>query len=171
MILAIDAAFPIVAISGVHVGCWELFPHDPVNAVRELRGKTVAVGLMGGPEHIWLSNILAYVGIDPRTEIEWVVASRPRGPKQIFMEGKVDPFLAFPPEPQDLRAVNIGTVALNTITDRPWSQYYCCMVAAHRNFVTAHPNASKRALRAMLKASDICSRNPEGAAKFLVEKG
>jgi NitT/TauT family transport system substrate-binding protein len=165
---AIDAGYPIAAIAGVHEGCWELFAHEPVKTIQDLKGRAVGVSSMGGVEHVWLSSILAYVGIDPRTEIEWVTTQRS---KRMFLEGRVAAFLGFPPEPQELRAMKIGKVVLNTTLDRPWSQYYCCMIAGHRDFIEKYPVATKRALRAMLKAADICSQNPERAARLLVEKG
>jgi NitT/TauT family transport system substrate-binding protein len=168
---AIDAGFPIVAITGVHEGCWELFAHEGISSIRDLKGKAVAIGSIGGVDHVWLSSMLAYVGIDPRSEINWVTTSRWGEAQRLFVEGKVAAFLAFPPEPQELRAKKIGTVILNTTLDRPWSQYFCCMVAGHRDFIQQHPVATKRALRAMLKAADICSQNPERAARLLVEKG
>jgi len=67
--------------------------------------------------------------------------------------------------------MKIGKVILNTTLDRPWSQYYCCMIAGHRDFIAKNPIATRRALRAMLKAADICSQDPERAARLLVEKG
>ena len=168
---AIDKGFPISAIAGVHEGCWELFAHDPINTVRDLRGRSVAFGGINRVEHVWLSSILAYVGIDPQTEIEWITVPKWADRKHVFLERKVDAFLAFPPEPQDLRAINVGRVIVDTTNDRPWSQYFCCMVGARRDFIEKNPVATKRALRAMLKASDICSENPEWAARFLVENG
>jgi NitT/TauT family transport system substrate-binding protein len=45
------------------------------------------------------------------------------------------------------------------------------MLAAHRSFVEQNPVATKRALRAVLKATDICAQDPERAARFLVAKG
>jgi NitT/TauT family transport system substrate-binding protein len=168
---AIDAGYPIVAIAGVHEGCWELFAHEPVNNVQDLKGKAVAIGSTGGVEHVWLSSILAYVGIDPRSEINWVTTQKWGESQQLYLDGKVDAFLGFPPQPQDLRAKRVGKVILNTTLDRPWSQYYCCMVAGHRDFIEKHPVATKRALRAMLKAADICSQDPERAARLLVAKG
>jgi NitT/TauT family transport system substrate-binding protein len=62
-------------------------------------------------------------------------------------------------------------VILNTVADRPWSQYFCCMVVGNRDFVRRNPIATKRALRAILKASDLCAREPEKVARFLVERG
>src|SRR5262249_10221714 len=62
-------------------------------------------------------------------------------------------------------------VVVNSMVDRPWSQYFCCMVAGNREFVRRHPVAVKRALRAILKASDVCAREPERTARFLVDRG
>jgi NitT/TauT family transport system substrate-binding protein len=45
------------------------------------------------------------------------------------------------------------------------------MVAGNRAFVRQHPIATKRAVRAILKATDICAREPERAAQWLVDKG
>jgi NitT/TauT family transport system substrate-binding protein len=168
---AIDRGLPISVIAGLHEGCWELFAHEPVNTIGDLKGKTVAIGGIGGVDHVWLSSMLAYVGIDPRTEIEWVTVPKWADRKDVYLEKKVAAFLAFPPEPQDLRAINVGRVIINTTTDRPWSQYFCCMIGGRNEFIENYPVATKRALRALIKAADICSDEPERAARFLVEKG
>jgi NitT/TauT family transport system substrate-binding protein len=89
----------------------------------------------------------------------------------LFAEGKVDAFLAFPPEPQELRARKVGHVILNTTTDKPWSQYFCCMLVGNKQFIDDHPVATKRALRAVLKANDICVADPEMVAQRLVDRG
>ncbi len=77
----------------------------------------------------------------------------------------------FPPEPQALRARNIGHVILDTTLDQPWSQYFCCIVFGNRDFVRAHPIATKRYLRAVLKAADVCATEPGRAAQRLVDAG
>ena len=70
-----------------------------------------------------------------------------------------------------VRARKIGRVILNTTTDQPWSQYFCCLLVGHREFVREHPVATKRFLRATLKATDICASEPERAAQRLVDGG
>ena len=67
--------------------------------------------------------------------------------------------------------MKVGKVIVNTTFDRPYSQYFCCMLAGHREFVERHPVATKRALRAMLKATDLCAKDPEQAARYMVAKG
>jgi NitT/TauT family transport system substrate-binding protein len=88
-----------------------------------------------------------------------------------FVDGQVDAFLAFPPEPQELRARGVGRVILNMTTDKPWSQYFCCVMVGNREFVRTHPVATKRVIRAVLKANEICAAQPERAAKLLVDRG
>ncbi len=90
---------------------------------------------------------------------------------RLLAEGKIDGFLGYPPEPQELRAKKIGRVVVNSMMDRPWSQYFCCVVAGNREFVRKHPVATKRALRAILRAADLCALKPEEAARFLVDRG
>jgi NitT/TauT family transport system substrate-binding protein len=90
---------------------------------------------------------------------------------ELYAAGKTDAFLAFPPEPQELRARGIERVIIKTAMDRPWSQYFCCMLAGNREFVRAHPVATKRVLRAVLKAADLCAAEPERAARQLVDGG
>jgi NitT/TauT family transport system substrate-binding protein len=112
----------------------------------------------------------AYVGLDPSKDIQWVTHPFAES-MRLLAEGKVDGFMGFPPEPQELRAKKIGHVIVNTITDRPWSQHFCCSIAGNREFVRKRPVATKRALRAILKSNDICAREPERAARLLLEKG
>src|SRR4026207_2557895 len=79
--------------------------------------------------------------------------------------------MAFVPPPQELRAKHIGHVLLDTTHDQPWAQYFCCSVHANREFVTKHPIAAKRALRAILKSADLCAQDPKRAADYMVAKG
>ena len=55
--------------------------------------------------------------------------------------------------------------------DRPWSHYFCCTVFGNRDFVRDNPVATKRFLRALLKAADLCATEPEMAAQRLVDLG
>ena len=90
---------------------------------------------------------------------------------QLLAEGKIDAYLGFSPEPQEMREKQIGHAVVNSTMDRPWSQYFCCMLVGNRAFVRTHPVATKRALRAILKAANICALEPERSARFLVDKG
>ena len=169
-IIQVDAGEPIVMLAGVHVGCFELFGTDRVHTIRDLKGKTVAVQALGSSQHVFLASMAAYVGLDPGKDINWVMHPSAEA-IPLLAAGKIDAFLGFPPDPQELRAKQIGHVVVNSSVDRPWSQYFCCLAAGNREFVRKHPIATKRALRALLKATDVCALEPERVARFLVDKG
>jgi NitT/TauT family transport system substrate-binding protein len=62
-------------------------------------------------------------------------------------------------------------VIVDSAVDLPWFQYFCCMLAGNRDFIDQHPVATKRVLRAILKAADFCAADPESAARHLVNGG
>jgi NitT/TauT family transport system substrate-binding protein len=171
LVPALDAGRPLVLLAGIHGGCYEMFGHERVRTIRDLKGKRAAIPALGSSEHVYIASMMAYVGMDPRKDVDWVEGHTPDGTMGLFAEGKVDAFLGFPPAPQELRARKIGHVIIDTSRDKPWSQYFCCMLAARREFVRQNPVATKRALRAILKATDICAREPERAAGYMVKKG
>jgi NitT/TauT family transport system substrate-binding protein len=86
-------------------------------------------------------------------------------------EGRIDAYLGFPPDPQELRARKVGRVLLNSAVDKPWSQYFCCLVATNRDFASKHPVAARRALRAILKASELCAGDADLAVNAFMAQG
>jgi NitT/TauT family transport system substrate-binding protein len=170
LLISLDGGDKITMVGGVHVGCFELFATERIRSIADLKGKTVGIPALGASPHVFLSTMAAHVGLDPAKDINWVT-SPSIAPMQLFAEGKIDAFLGFPPEPQELRARKIGHVVVNSSVDRPWSQYFCCMLAGNRDFVRKHPVATRRVLRAILKATDFCVADRVGAARRIVDRG
>jgi NitT/TauT family transport system substrate-binding protein len=169
LVAHIDKGLPVMALSGVHSGCYELLAHEPIRTISELRGKRVAIQDLNSDGYYYMAIIAAHVGLDPKTDFDWVTSAG--NPMELFAERKADAFLAFPPEPQELRDRQIGRVLISTIQDKPWSQYLCCVLYSSREFVRNNPIATKRYLRAVLKAADYCADEPEKAAQRLVDAG
>ena len=169
-ILQIDAGEPIVVLAGIQPGCFELFGSERIRSVRDLKGRTVAIGELAGSEYTFISSMMTHVGLDPSREINFVMYP-PAQSMQLLADGKIDALLNFPPVPQELRAKHIGHVIVNSSVDRPWSQYFCCMISGNREFVRKHPVATKRAMRALLKAVDVCVTAPERAARIVADRG
>jgi NitT/TauT family transport system substrate-binding protein len=168
-ILPLDEGAPIKVLSGVHVGCYELFAQDGIQSIVDLKGRRVGIGQgYGSDPHVFASVMATYVGLDPKRDIAWFPSSVE--PYKLFVEGKIDAFVAFPPEGQRLRTEKVGHVLVNSLIDRPWSQYFCCMLATRAEFAEAYPVATKRVLRAILKAADICAADPEAAARLMIER-
>jgi NitT/TauT family transport system substrate-binding protein len=161
---------PIVLLGGVHTGCYELFGTKRVRSIRDLKGKAVAVPGLGSSHHIFIASMAAFVGVDPKRDINFVIHPTDDSAR-LLEEEKVDALMGFPPVPQELREKKIGHVIVNSGLDRPWSQYFCCVVASNQEFVRKYPVAAKRALRAILKATNFCATEPEKAARLVAAKG
>jgi NitT/TauT family transport system substrate-binding protein len=163
----IDLGESVSVLCGVHIGCFELFAREGIRSAADLKGKSVGFKFAGTT---LLALMAAHVGLNPNEDLRWITDPALR-PMELFAEGKIDAFFGFPPEPQELRTRHAGHVILNTTTDRPWSQYFCCMVAGNPEYVRNHPVATKRVLRAILKAAEFCASEPARAAQRLVDRG
>jgi NitT/TauT family transport system substrate-binding protein len=168
--LALDRGTKITILAGVHVGCYELFAKNGINSITDLKGRSVGIPVLESAPHVFLSAMAALVGLDPTKDINWVTSVDPK-PSELFLDGKVDAFLGFPPEPQRLRAQGVSHVIMNSGQDRPWSQYFCCMLVANPDFVRTKPIATKRVVRAILRATDLCFSAPTRVARQVVDRG
>lgn len=165
---SIDKGVPITVLAGLHVGCLELIANDRVRAIPDLKGKRVGIDTVNGNPYLLVVLMAAYVGLDPINDIEWVTDP---DLVETFAAGKIDAFLATAPQPQMMRERRLGHTILNTSVDRPWSHYYCCMLASSADYARRYPVATKRIARALLKAVDLCVSDPEQVARTAVERG
>jgi NitT/TauT family transport system substrate-binding protein len=95
----LDAAEPITALAGVHPGCYELFAHEPIRTISDLKGKRVGIRALSSGSHLYIAMMAAHIGLDPHEDIAWVTPGPSGTTMQLFAERKVDAFLGFPPEP------------------------------------------------------------------------
>ena len=139
-ILSLDAGGSAVLLAGLHAGCYKLLASERIRTVRDLKGKTVAVPSVG--RHAFVASIVSYIGLDPRKDIVWANATVGDS-MRLFANGELDAFMGFAPEPEELLARKVGHVLVDTLTDKPWSQYFCCILAGSREFVRKNPVATK----------------------------
>ena len=164
----IDGGGAVTVLTGVHVGCFELFGKEGIRNIGDLKGKTVGVAALGSSDHLFVSVMAAQIGLDPANDIHWITSQSPT-PAELFADGKIDACLGLPPVPRELRARNIGYVVVNSAMDRPWSEYFCRMLAGHREYVRQYPIATKRIVRAILKGADFCASQPAASAQRLID--
>lgn len=170
LIYFLDSGMQLTTLGGLHAGCYELFAREPIRTIGDLKGKRIGIHRLNSGMHMYVSIMAAHVGLNPVEDIDWVISEERRS-LDMFAEGETDAFLGFPPEPQELRDRGFHRVIINTITDKPWSQYFCCMMYGNRAWVRDHPSTTKRFLRAMFKAADYCTTGPEIAAQRLIDGG
>jgi NitT/TauT family transport system substrate-binding protein len=170
VVVAVDAGDSVVVLGAIHIGCFELFAQEGIQRVSDLRGKTVAIGQSDPrqPDYAFMASILRFVGMTP----DHTLVAYPREQAtRLFQDGKVDAMLTYPPLSQQLRTLRAGSVILNSMRDDPWSNYYCCLLVANREWVEKHPVATKRALRSFLRGADHCVAEPEEVARYLATHG
>lgn len=168
-LLQADAGAPVVMLAGIHPGCQELVASSRIRSIRDLKGRSVAVPALNSAAHGFLASIVGHVGLDPRRDINWVVVKQEELIGQLTDDRAAATILT-PPYTYEWRAKKVGHVILNMTTDRPWSQYFCCVLTGNRDFVRKHPVATKRAMRAILKGANLCA-NPGPTAQHLVKRG
>ena len=135
-----------------------------MQSVRDLKGKTVGINGVNSAGHVFVASMAAHVGLDAQCDIKWVVMPSAEQTRALA-EARIDAFMSGPPSSYEARDKGIGHVVVNMTTDRPWSTYFCCILAGNREFVAKHPVATKRAMRAILKGANLCAGNPEASAR------
>jgi hypothetical protein len=93
-VAALDAGEPLTLLAGIMVGCFELFAHEGVRSIGELKGKSVGVQGLGSMPHTLITLMAAQVGLDPKTDIQWVTDAKLK-PIELFAAGKSTRFSAF----------------------------------------------------------------------------
>ncbi len=165
MVFFVDHGAPMTMLAGIHGGCFKVLGRDPIRSIRDLKGKRVA---LHQSYRYLLSTIVANIGIDPAKDIHWVEDTGRGKSLARFAKGDCDAIIDIPPFIQQAQALNIGQTILDGGVDKPWSQYFCCMLAGLSDFVQKYPVATKRVLRAILKATDLCAADPARVARRLV---
>jgi NitT/TauT family transport system substrate-binding protein len=169
---AIDRGAPLVVLAGVHGNLFEIFGGDRVQSLRDLKGKRIAAQRSAtDPVYFFWAVLLGYIGIDVETEVEFVGALSVPDTITQARAGTIDAWGGTRPLTTAFRKLNLGHVLIDGIVDPPWSQQFMAFATGNNDFVEKHPAATKRALRAILKATDVCAREPERAARYLVDKG
>ncbi len=177
----VDAGQPIVALGGIHPGCAQVWARPGIDTISDLKGKTVALQTKlntfnnkTSPSTVYsfFVSLLARVGIEPAA-VNFVELGAAANPRDAFMEGKSDAYLAQAEQGTLLQAdpKNPGKLILDTTMDKPWSQVDCCLLVANREWLKANPVAAKRATRAILRSADAVTKDRRSAPGAAIATG
>ena len=127
-------AAPITVLAGVHVGCFELFAQRRHPQHHRSEGQECRRAARVEP-HLFAAIDGGPCRARSRKDIHWVTDRPPSSHRAVRRGQDRRVSRAFRPSRRSLRARNIGHVIVNTAVDRPWSQYFCCMLAGNREYV------------------------------------
>ncbi len=164
----------ITMTAGIHNGCIKLLvkPDSGVNAIADLKGKTVGVVGLAEAPCVLLKRALynAGVGVTPdNLEVNFVVYSN-SDLAMALDNGAVDAICLVDPA-ATVAINNYGyKTLLDTAVDEPYKDEYCCATFVTADLAEKHPEIAAKYTRAVMKASAWVDENPMEAAAYLVEK-
>lgn len=167
----IEQGLDVKFTGGIHRGCLRVQAglKGNIHSVKDLRGKRIGVPGMGTPPFIFANRVLGANGVNPKTEITWLVF--PAGELGLALDkGEVDAVADSEPIGSMLLANGKVRNIADQAADAPYSTEYCCAVIVNGKFLAKNPKASAAATRALLKAAKWVETNPAAAAKLSVEK-
>ncbi len=133
----------------------ELFAREGIRSISDLKGKSVGVQASGrSPNILVIADGRLMSGSIRIRDIHWVT------------DPTVKPMSCSSTARSTLPRLSAGAAGtarpryrpriVNTAVDRPWSQYFCCMLGGNPDFVRtirSRPSACAR----LLKAADLCA--------------
>jgi NitT/TauT family transport system substrate-binding protein len=87
------------------------------------------------------------------------------------LQGHVDALWTWSPTSVSLSSASGGHKIFDSFEDDPWRQYTCCAIISRWQFVEDYPVATRRALRAILKALDLCQEDTGATIERALGKG
>jgi ABC-type nitrate/sulfonate/bicarbonate transport system substrate-binding protein len=171
--LLLEAGQHPVVLAPLHPGCVEIWAQPGIQALQDLRGRTVVVTArtLANTGYSNFAIVLKQAGVDP-AQVNWVVQPD-ANPVALFLAGRNDAVRVATVAAAALRSnpANRGHVIHNQLMDRPWSQMSCCFLIARQDWVRANPVAAERAVRAVLRAADAQTASRADAVKRVTDRG
>ena len=160
---------PDHGVRGCPSGCFKLFAHEPIRAFGGLKGKQVGCTSARLGAHMYVAIMAAQVGLDPQQDIDWMSPRMTASPSSCSPRARSMRIWA---SRRSLRScARAGSVACSSTWPRtghgPSTSAVSCSATGTSS--AQYPVATKRGMRAILKATDLCATEPERAARQLIE--
>ena len=155
----------------LHVGCLELFGTDRIRTIRDLKGKTVAVTEIGGPAQLFLASHAVLRRRESTQGHQMGQRIPRRNSMRMLAEGKIDAYMAFPPDPQELgrkRSVTCSLTAPRIARGRSIFAAWWRRTESLSEKIRSRPSGL---CGRSSKSANICALEPERSARLLVDKG
>ncbi|MDR1832402.1 MAG: ABC transporter substrate-binding protein [Fusobacteriaceae bacterium] len=169
----IEQGLKFSVVDGLHYGCISIVVRgdSPIKSVADLKGKKIGVDELGSSPFQVTASWLALNDINVKGDVE-IVPFGSDGNLQIqaLKNGEIDAAALWDP---------FGTVAeqregfrklFDLGTHPDFAGKYCCFLFASDKVLEEEPEKIASLLRAYHKAQDWIAKNPEAAAKIVIDK-
>src|SRR5436189_1642356 len=161
----VEQGLDVKFTGGIHRGCLRVQAgaNSNIRTVKDLRGKRIGVPGMGTPPFIFANRVLGANGLNPSKDVTWLVF--PAGELGLALDkGEVDAVADSEPIGSLLIADGKVRNVADQAADMPYKDEYCCAVIVNGKYLSAHPQESAAATRALLKGAKWVETNPAAAA-------
>lgn len=162
----LQQGFDVKLVAGLHAGCMYLLapPNGGIKQLADLRGKTVGVTDIGGPDRNFFSIRLKEAGIDPESDVQWrqypadlLPVALQRGDVQAITDG--DPF-------SYLQKRQFGLAEIDSNMQGEWARIACCVIGLRGSLIRDEPAVAAAVTRAILDAGAWLACNPDEAGRI-----
>ena len=135
-----------------------------IKSVKELRGKTIAVGPFGGAPHVIGKMIIKHYGLDPDKDVKFLAAGGTESRFVAMKQGFAD--AAALTSPSDFLGKKMGFVVLARAFEL--FSYPAVGLTASVQKITERSDESKRVIRAGIKANRYIRANRDGTIQIMM---
>jgi NitT/TauT family transport system substrate-binding protein len=167
-VMAIDRKIPVKIVasaqsegSGIVVG-----KNTNIKNIEDLRGKTIAIPMLGSIQDVLLKDALAKNNISLE-EVNIIELEVPLMPKAL-QAGEIDGFIAWEPYVSTAKLEGHGDVLM--YSGEIWKDHPCCVVIATDDFKKNSPDTLKKFLKVHAEATDYVNTHKDEAATIQSEK-
>lgn len=171
---SIEEGINVKIVDGFHKGCIKLVvrPDSDIKTASDLKGKKIGVDEIGGTPHQVASLWIEQAGISALqqdNEVTFLPFSDGNLELEALYSGEIDVAALW--DPLGSTAINAGkaVAVLDIATDEPFAGKNCCFLFASEKVLNEEPEKISALLRALHKAQDWISENPEEAVDIIIQ--
>ncbi|WP_018979816.1 ABC transporter substrate-binding protein [Saccharibacter floricola] len=160
----LQQGFAVKLVAGLHAGCIYLMTSQKsgVKSLADLKGKTVGVADIGGPDRNFFAIRLKEAGVDPEEDVQWrqfpsdlLPIALQRGDVQAIANDDPVAYL-------QRRQFNLFDLDSNMAGE--WANHACCVIGLREKLVKEEPHVAAAVASAILEAGAWIPCHPEEAA-------
>lgn len=162
---ALEQGFDVKLTAGTHGGCLNLLTakDSPFGGLENLKGQTIGVTDMAGPDKNFFAILLKRHGIDPISDVQWKVY--PADLLSVALDKREIAAISGS-EPFSYRLLETGKyqlIASNMTGD--YANLSCCVLGVSGSLARGHKPAAAALTQAILEAHSYAAAHPESVAQ------
>lgn len=162
---ALEQGFDVKLTAGTHGGCLNLLTakNSPFGGLESLKGQTIGVTDMAGPDKNFFAILLKRHGIDPISDVQWKVY--PADLLSVALDKREIAAISGS-EPFSYRLLDTGKyqlIASNMTGD--YARLSCCVLGVSGSLARDHKPAAAALTQAILEAHSYAAAHPESVAQ------